>query len=689
MQHVSGIQHTVFNSSVSFKSGKYYHIIFIGVWIVVLASIFPFLIQSSYMGSADLHGMIEMVGAICGMVSGFIFIVHFWALSSRLFLFIGLAFFINGAEDFAHGFMGFSSFHDWIGLPVSSLAKFIPGTYVTGRFVMATILSVVPFLPIMSGKSHNSHTEALWICPITVIIVSLLTVGVFYLPLPQFIFPDWAISRPVDFLSAFIFCMALFGIIRLYHRTYNLLILCVAFSIAANTVGQFIMSFSRVLFDPCFDIAHVYKVFGYIIPMLGFSLYQILVVNERNRAIEELRALTDTLDRRVTERTAELRKSDKALRIEISEHKRAEEQIRKQKDFLNNVFESITQPFYVVDANDYTIKMANSATSAGDLSQKTTCYGLFTHKRNTPCEEILCPLNEVKRTKKPATVEHIHFDNDGKRRKVEVHGYPLFDDKGDVVQMIEFIIDITEREKMKDQVMASYKMASLGQLTAGIFHEVLNSVNIISSHVQLLLMNVEKGSKTEEDLISIQEEIARIVKITDGLLRYSRMSKRNVATVNINRLLENIISIIGPELKLGNISFVNEFDSDLPKIMGSSDELRQVFLNLTTNARDAMPDGGTITITTQSIETDENPSVRIRYTDNGCGIDKKNLKKIFEPFYTTKKEGDGVGLGLSMLYTIIENHHGKVSVESEEGKGTTFIIDLPIETMVKKDNIQI
>jgi nitrogen-specific signal transduction histidine kinase len=679
MKHVPGIQLTVSNSCASFKLGKYSPIIMIGVWIAALASIFPFLIQSSYMGSAGFHGMIEMVGALCGMVSGFIFIVHFWAFANRLFLFIGLAFFINGAEDLAHGFMGFASFHNWIGLPASSLAKFIPGTYVTGRFVMAIMLSIASLLPLISGKSRNSHTETLWSCPITVVVVSIITVGVFYSPLPQFIIPDWIIPRPVDFLSAFTFCIALFGCVRLYYRTHNSLILWVAFSVAANIVGQFIMSFSKVLYDPCFDMAHVYKVFGYIIPMLGFSLYQILVVNERNQAIEELRILTDTLDRRVAERTAELRESDKALRVKISEHKRAEEQLSIQKDFLNNIIEFITHPFYVIDANNYTVIMANHATHFGDLSEKTTCYEL-THRNNAPCEgvEIPCPLNEVKRTKKPVVVEHLHYDKVGNLRHCEVYGFPLFDDKGEVAQMIEYTIDTTERRKVEEQLKVAHKMASLGQLTAGVFHEILNPINIISSHVQLLLMDTEKGSQTEEDLKSVQEEIGRVVKITDSLLIYSMTKKREVGQIDINSLLDKTILIVEPELKCDNINFVRKFEAKLPEIMACSDELRQVILNLTTNAIGAMPDSGTITIITQSVEMEGNPLIRIRYSDTGCGIDKKDIDKVFDPFYTTKKEGDGVGLGLSMLYSIIQNHHGTISVESEAGEGTTFTIHLPV-----------
>ena len=124
-----------------------------------------------------------------------------------------------------------------------------------------------------------------------------------------------------------------------------------------------------------------------------------------------------------------------------------ETELRHQNKFFHHVLESLTHPFYVLDANDYTIVMANSAARLGNLSAKPTCYGL-THRRETPCDgtEHICPLQEVKRTKQPVIVEHIHYDKDGNPRDMEVHAYPIFDEQGNVAQMIEYSLDITERK---------------------------------------------------------------------------------------------------------------------------------------------------------------------------------------------------------------------------------------------------
>jgi len=238
-------------------------------------------------------------------------------------------------------------------------------------------------------------------------------------------------------------------------------------------------------------------------------------------------------------------------------------------------------------------------------------------------------------------------------------------------QIAQFI----EHRQVEEQLKVSHKMSSIGRLTGSVFHEILNPVNIISAHTQLLLMEAEEGSGTESDLKSIREEIERIVSITERLQEFSRNNKGEAEEVDINSLLENILSLIEPELNVKSIKHIIEIDSSQPVVMAHSDELRQVFLGSITNAIDAMPDGGTLTIKTLL----DGDSAKISFEDTGCGIAEKNIDKVFEPFYSTKKEIKGVGLGLSTSYAIIEDCGGRISVESEEGKGTTFTFYLPVK----------
>ena len=257
------------------------------------------------------------------------------------------------------------------------------------------------------------------------------------------------------------------------------------------------------------------------------------------------------------------------------------------------------------------------------------------------------------------------------------------------------------RRQVEEKLKVSHKMSSIGRLTGSVFHEILNPVNIISAHTQLLLIGAEKGSSTEDDLNSIKEEIERIVTITEKLQEFSRSNKSDVETVELNCLIEDILSLIKPELNIKSIKLITNFDMGQPEVMAHGDDLRQAFLNSITNAMDAMPNGGTLTIKTQVVRNSEfgvqstegkntelktqyselkGDSVRITFEDTGCGIVEKDIDRVFEPFFSTKKEIKGVGLGLSTSYATIEGYGGKISVESEEGKGSTFIFDLPINS---------
>jgi len=251
---------------------------------------------------------------------------------------------------------------------------------------------------------------------------------------------------------------------------------------------------------------------------------------------------------------------------------------------------------------------------------------------------------------------------------------------GEQRMFIGILRDVTKRIKIEMDLKESYKMASLGRLTASVCHEVLNPLNIISSYTQMLLSQGKWGSKTEGDLQKVLEEVDRIVTITDSMLRFSRTKKTVAGMVNINGLLEHIITIVQPEMKVQNIELLKEFEKGMASIKANSDELRQVFLNLLMNAKRAITNNGKITISTQSKKEQGDPAISIRIKDTGTGIPKEHLDKIFEPFFTTREEGKGTGLGLSISYGIIERHGGGIIVESEVGKGTTFTINLPVET---------
>lgn len=262
----------------------------------------------------------------------------------------------------------------------------------------------------------------------------------------------------------------------------------------------------------------------------------------------------------------------------------------------------------------------------------------------------------------------------------------------------ELNISLQKLQSAQNQILRSEKLASIGRLAAGVCHEILNPINIISGHTQALKMERPDDSSLLEDLKSIMEEIGRVEKIISGLLKFSRKEEMEMKEVSVTDNLNSVLAIIEKDLFHNNVKVVRNFDPNLPKIKLDADRIRQVFLNIINNAKYAMHDGGTLTITTSKI-TKENKQkrrktdiispgqtagvsaetlfCRITFSDSGPGIRDDDMSKLFDPFFTTKPEDKGTGLGLSVCHTIIEKHGGTIEVESQFGKGAAFIIDLP------------
>ena len=247
--------------------------------------------------------------------------------------------------------------------------------------------------------------------------------------------------------------------------------------------------------------------------------------------------------------------------------------------------------------------------------------------------------------------------------------------------------DITERKKIEKQMIESEKMAAIGQLAAGVAHEINNPLLVLLGRLDMLEMDGEKLSATAQktvDLVKAQAHRMRI--IVDDLLSYARKKPTRVDIIEINSVLKTISPLVAyyPEFK--NILWKEELADDVLKIKGDFNQLQEVFLNLSTNACHAMPQGGTLTI--RSLNSGKN-TVRVVVEDTGLGIKTENLSKIFTPFFTTKDKG--TGLGLSLCKSIIESHGGDISVDSVIDKGTIFKVDLPVffENMADTQNAKI
>jgi two-component system NtrC family sensor kinase len=230
----------------------------------------------------------------------------------------------------------------------------------------------------------------------------------------------------------------------------------------------------------------------------------------------------------------------------------------------------------------------------------------------------------------------------------------------------------------QEQLVHAEKLASLGQLSASIAHEINNPLAGVLTYTKLLAKKIsgdtlEKGTALDY-LSKMESEVGRCSRIIRNLLDFSRQSEPRFKLIDVNLVLEQVLAMVGHQAQLQNVDVVRELSPSLPEVMADFDKLQQVFTNLTLNAIQAMSGGGKLTLRTSVA----NSQVRIDVQDTGCGISKENLSKLFTPFFTTKEKGSGVGLGLAVVRGIIERHKGEIKVQSEVGKGTTFSVYLGV-----------
>ena len=276
---------------------------------------------------------------------------------------------------------------------------------------------------------------------------------------------------------------------------------------------------------------------------------------------------------------------------------------------------------------------------------------------------------------------------------VEVAVSPVFDNKGKIAGSVHIRKNITdrkkaeeEREKLQIQLVQQGRLASLGELASGLAHEIGNPLQTVLGNVDLLLMDEQS-----EELSAIKNAAIHSREIIANLLDFARQKEMNFVKRNVNDLLEKTLSLYGKQLELQKIKVIKNYN-DLPEIILSHSQIEQVFLNIIINAQKAMPKGGTLAITTRKIgdrskdttaicssnSNLQSDFIEVSFKDTGIGIPEKNIKRLFEPFFTTRSQG--VGLGLSVSHGIVKQHGGEILAFSEgERKGSEFVVRLPLK----------
>jgi len=249
------------------------------------------------------------------------------------------------------------------------------------------------------------------------------------------------------------------------------------------------------------------------------------------------------------------------------------------------------------------------------------------------------------------------------------------DTGGEVLGCEGIIKDITQRRNMEQQLLQADKLASLGQLSAGVAHEINNPLGLILGYTQLMLREEPDFSQKYEDLKTIEKHTRNCKAIVEALLNFARKTETKKVLVDVNGAIEQVITVIRHQFELSGIAVRTRYDSDLPQVLGDTEKLKQVVMNLIMNARQSISQTGQINVSTR-YDT-RNHEIVIAVEDTGSGIPPHVITRIFDPFFTTKPTGQGTGLGLSVSYGIVKEHGGEITIDSEPEKGSLFSVNLP------------
>jgi len=372
-----------------------------------------------------------------------------------------------------------------------------------------------------------------------------------------------------------------------------------------------------------------------------------------------------------------------------------EDRLRESDILMDSIFSAITDLVVLID-RDYRIVKTNRATcnSAGKVAEDVVgmhCYEILQNEQNV-CEG--CPAKRVLEKGKPSSAEIKRIGDD---TVAAVSAFPVFNADKTVDMVVVHARDITEERSLQEQLLQSQRLESIGRLTGGIAHDFNNILQGIIGYTSLLLATDELTEQQAADLEKITQLADRAVQMTKQLLLFSRKTSTEAIPLDLNELVAETAAVVDRTMAK-QISVETVLDRSIGTIDGNPGQIQQVLMNLCINARDAMPDGGKLTIETRTLTFDEqychiHPDARpgsfvaIAVSDDGVGMDAQTQGRIFEPFFTTKEPTEGTGLGLSVTYGIVKNHGGFISVHSEPGLGTTVQVCLPRRPAVDKSTL--
>ncbi len=355
-------------------------------------------------------------------------------------------------------------------------------------------------------------------------------------------------------------------------------------------------------------------------------------------------------------------------------HVKADE-LQRLREFSENILESLNDGLAVVNRDDRIVRWNRRLEELYGVRHEDAVARSL--------DEIFEPaFLEVLRSARRESPEGAAFyrvplatrHERSRRVLVNVATTPLRDSEGAIAGTIVIVEDISARVQLEEQLQISEKMASIGLLAAGVAHEVNTPLTGISSFTQMLLQGADENDPRTRVLEKIERQTFRAAKIVNGLLNLARPAKVDSGPVDLNAVINDVLSLLDHQLRTGSIQMRKELNLSPLIVQGIEYKLQQVFLNLFLNARDAMPRGGWLTVVTRADGAD----AVVEIADTGSGIPAEQLSRIYDPFFTTKEIGKGTGLGLSITYGILQEHEGTITCDSSIGQGTRFTLSLPV-----------
>jgi len=352
-------------------------------------------------------------------------------------------------------------------------------------------------------------------------------------------------------------------------------------------------------------------------------------------------------------------------------------ELKMLKEFNESIIESINVGLLAVDLDGRVTRLNSALEHILDLRRDAAVgkrvEDLFSEDFADTLKQVLG--KDGWRLKEIRNIYKLHTATRANRGLVlNIALAPLQDGQGQTGALV-VLEDVTARISLEEQLQQREKLSSIGLLAAGVAHEVNTPLTGVSSYTQMLLGMLNETDPKHALLQKVRTQAERATNIVNNLLNFSRTgSATEFGEIDVARVLDDTLQLLEPQLRRSQIEIVRRYDDDAPEAYGNAGKLQQVFTNLILNARDAIPDGGRIIVATG---TAEDGSLIAEISDTGIGIAPENVAKIYDPFYTTKGVGQGTGLGLAVSYGIIQEHAGRISVESEPGHGTTFRITLP------------